>query len=64
MKRTGYGSDPEEVEAVLFCTGKLAVYKLPRDVEFVDRIPRATGPGGPGTGKLLRHREQDRARAE
>jgi len=68
LKRTGYGSGPEEGEAVLFCEGKLAVFKLPREVEFVDRMPRPTGPGSPGTGKLLRRllrqREQDKPKAE
>ena len=65
MKRTGHGSGPEEVEVILFCHWRLAVYKLPREVEFLDRMPRATGPGGPGTEKLLRRllrqREQDKA---
>ncbi len=32
----------------------LAVYKLPREIEFVESLPRAPGPAGPGTGKLLR----------
>ena len=64
------GQQPSEAlktELIEFCTGKLAVYKLPRDLEFVNQIPRATGPGGPGTGKLLRRllrqREQDKATA-
>jgi 2-aminobenzoate-CoA ligase len=58
------GQQPLEglkAELIEFCAGKLAVYKFPREVEFLDRMPRATGPGGPGTGKLLRrllrHRE-------
>ena len=41
-------------ELIEFCRGKIAVYKLPREVEFIDKRPRARGPGGPGTGKLLR----------
>ncbi|MBI3002140.1 MAG: AMP-binding protein [candidate division NC10 bacterium] len=41
-------------ELVEHCRGKIAVYKLPRDVQFVAQVPRAAGPGGPGTGKLLR----------
>ncbi len=41
-------------ELIEFCRGKIAVYKLPREVEFTDKMPRAAGPGGPGTGKLLR----------
>jgi acyl-CoA synthetase (AMP-forming)/AMP-acid ligase II len=30
------------------------VYKLPREIEFVESVLRASGPSGPGTGKLLR----------
>ncbi len=54
-------------ELIEFCRGKVAVYKLPREVEFVDKMPRAPGPGGPGTGKLLRRvlrqREAEKAKA-
>jgi 2-aminobenzoate-CoA ligase len=51
------GTPPSESlkqELVEFCRGKIAIYKLPREVEFVGQLPRAAGPGGPGTGKLLR----------
>jgi len=51
------GTQPSEglrQELIEFCRGKIAVYKFPREVEFVDQLPRAPGPGGPGTGKLLR----------
>jgi 2-aminobenzoate-CoA ligase len=41
-------------ELVEFCRDKIAVYKLPREVEFIDQLPRAPGPAGPATGKLLR----------
>src|SRR3990172_8180526 len=65
------GQQPSEAlkaELIEFCKGKVAVYKLPREVEFTDQIPRAPGPGGPGTGKLLRRvlrqREQDKAKAK
>jgi len=53
-------------ELIEFCRGKIAVYKLPRDVEFVDKMPRAPGPGGPGTGKLLRRvlRQQEVEKAK
>jgi acyl-coenzyme A synthetase/AMP-(fatty) acid ligase len=53
-------------ELIEFCKGKIAVYKLPRDVEFVDKMPRAPGPGGPGTGKLLRRvlRQQEAEKAK
>ncbi len=47
-------SEALKAELIEFCKGKIAVYKLPREVEFVDQMPRAPGPGGPGTGKLLR----------
>jgi len=65
------GQQPSEAlkaELIEFCKGKVAVYKLPREVEFTDQMPRAPGPGGPGTGKLLRRvlrqREQDKAKAK
>ncbi len=64
------GQQPSEslkAELVEFCKGKIAVYKLPREIEFVGQMPRAPGPGGPGTGKLLRRLlrepQQDRAQA-
>jgi len=65
------GQQPSEAlkaELIEFCKGKVAVYKLPREVEFTDQMPRAPGPGGPGTGKLLRRvlrqREQEKAKAK
>jgi 2-aminobenzoate-CoA ligase len=45
------GSTPSEAlkqEIVDYCRRELAVYKLPREVEFVDAVPRTV------TGKLLR----------
>ncbi len=48
-------------QAILdFCRDHLAVYKLPREVQFVESVPRAAGPAGPGTGKLLRRILRDR----
>jgi 2-aminobenzoate-CoA ligase len=47
-------------ELIEFCRGTLAVYKLPREVEFVETVPRAPGPAGPGTGKLLRRVLRDK----
>ena len=41
-------------ELIEFCRDKIAVYKLPREIEFTESLPRAPGPAGPGTGKLLR----------
>jgi 2-aminobenzoate-CoA ligase len=58
------GPTPSEAlraEIIESCRGHLAVYKLPREVEFVDSVPRAPGPAGPGTGKLLRRILRDRA---
>ena len=53
-------SDALRRELIEFCRDKIAVYKLPREIEFVPQLPRAPGPAGPGTGKLLRRvlREQ------
>jgi 2-aminobenzoate-CoA ligase len=66
LKAGQQGSDALKQELVEFCKGKVAVYKLPREVEFVERLPRAPGPGGPGTGKLLRRllRQQEAAKAK
>jgi 2-aminobenzoate-CoA ligase len=50
-----------EREIVESCRDALAVYKLPREVVFVDSVPRAPGPAGPGTGKLLRRVLRDAA---
>jgi len=48
-------------ELIEFCRDKVAIYKLPREVEFTDQLPRAPGPAGPGTGKLLRRVLRERA---
>jgi acyl-CoA synthetase (AMP-forming)/AMP-acid ligase II len=50
-----------EREIVDSCRDALAVYKLPRELVFVDSVPRAPGPAGPGTGKLLRRVLRDAA---
>ena len=54
-------SDALRQELIEFCRGKIAVYKLPRDVEFVPSLPRTM------TGKLLRRvirqQETDKAKA-
>jgi 2-aminobenzoate-CoA ligase len=57
-------SEALKVELVEFCRDKIAVYKLPREIEWTGQLPRAPGPAGPGTGKLLRRvlREQTPAR--
>lgn len=54
LKAGTQGTEALGKELVEYCRGKIAVYKLPREVEFVTQVPRAAGPGGPGTGKLLR----------
>jgi 2-aminobenzoate-CoA ligase len=66
LKSGQQGSDALKQELVEFCKGKVAVYKLPREVEFIDKMPRAPGPGGPGTGKLLRRllRQQEAAKTK
>jgi acyl-coenzyme A synthetase/AMP-(fatty) acid ligase len=43
-----------EQSIIEFCREHLAAYKLPREIQFVESVPRAAGPAGPGTGKLLR----------
>jgi 2-aminobenzoate-CoA ligase len=53
-------SEALKAELLEFCRDKIAVYKLPREIEWASQLPRAPGPAGPGTGKLLRRvlREQ------
>ena len=66
LKQGKAPSDALKQELIEFCKGKIAVYKLPRDVAFRDKMPRAAGPGGPGTGKLLRRvlRQQEAEKAK
>src|SRR5690606_729653 len=47
-----------EQDIIDWARGRMAVYKAPRQVEFVDHIPKS------GTGKLLWKVLQDRERAE
>jgi acyl-CoA synthetase (AMP-forming)/AMP-acid ligase II len=54
LKPDRSAGDELKRELIEFSRDKLAVYKLPREVEFTGSVPRAPGPGGPGTGKLLR----------
>lgn len=54
-------SEALKQELIDFCRDQIAVYKLPREVEFVEALPRAPGPAGPGTGKLLRRLLRERA---
>jgi 2-aminobenzoate-CoA ligase len=57
-------SDTLKTELIEFCRDKIAVFKLPREIEWTAQLPRAPGPAGPGTGKLLRRvlREKPPAR--
>ena len=58
------GTTPSEAltqELIEFCRDTIAVYKLPREFEVIDQLPRAPGPAGPGTGKLLRRVLRERA---
>jgi 2-aminobenzoate-CoA ligase len=54
-------SDALGRELIESCRDRIAVYKLPREVRFVADLPRAPGPAGPGTGKLLRRVLRQRA---
>lgn len=55
-------SEELKYELIQSCREHLAVYKLPREIEFASELPRAPGPAGPGTGKLLRRVLRERAR--
>jgi acyl-CoA synthetase (AMP-forming)/AMP-acid ligase II len=46
VPRDGLTVEPEELRA--FCAGRLAPFKVPKTVEFAERLPRSE------TGKLLR----------
>ena len=56
-------SEPLKTELIEFCRDKVAVYKLPRQIEWAPKLPRAPGPAGPGTGKLLRRVLREQAKA-
>jgi 2-aminobenzoate-CoA ligase len=55
-------SDALRGELIEFCRDRVAVYKLPREVQWAPQLPRAPGPAGPGTGKLLRRVLRDQAK--
>jgi acyl-coenzyme A synthetase/AMP-(fatty) acid ligase len=46
VPRNGVTLEPEELRA--FCAGRLAPFKVPKAIEFAERLPRSE------TGKLLR----------
>ncbi|MEK7363011.1 MAG: AMP-binding protein, partial [candidate division NC10 bacterium] len=56
-------TDALKQELTEFCRDKIAVYKLPREIEFTESLPRAPGPAGPGTGKLLRRVLREKLKA-
>jgi len=47
VTKNGAGLNTEEI--IAFCRGKIAGYKIPRHVEFVDELPRTP------TGKIQKH---------
>lgn len=47
-------SDKLKEELIEYCRGQIAVYKLPREIEFIPELPRTV------TGKLLRRVLRDR----
>jgi len=55
LKPGTHGDEALKAELIEFCRGKVAVYKLPREVVFVSELPRTI------TGKLLRRVLRDRA---
>jgi 2-aminobenzoate-CoA ligase len=60
LKEGAQPTDALRQELIEFCRGKIAVYKLPRDVDFVPALPRTM------TGKLLRRviRQQESEKAK
>ena len=64
LKRGQVPSEALKQELIGHCRDTIAVYKLPREIEFVESLPRAPGPSGPGAGKLLRRilRERETGR--
>jgi fatty-acyl-CoA synthase len=52
------GADVNEDELKVFCRGRLAGPKVPRDFVFMDALPKNP------TGKVLKRELRDRAKAE
>ncbi len=46
MLKDGAEGDAEDI--VAFCRGELAAYKVPREIQFVDDLPKTS------TGKVMR----------
>ena len=53
-------SDDLKKELVEYCKGKIAVYKLPREIEFIDAMPRTAV--GKLLRRVLRQREVEKAK--
>ena len=51
------GSAPGEAELIEFCRGRLAGFKLPKEVVYVDALPRSAA------GKVLKRELRDRLKA-
>ena len=51
------GDGATEEELIKFCKERMADYKYPRQVEFLDELPKTP------TGKFLRRELRDEARA-
>ncbi|MEJ7873291.1 MAG: long-chain fatty acid--CoA ligase, partial [Rubrobacteraceae bacterium] len=52
------GDGVTEEELVAYCKERMADYKYPRKIEFMDELPKTA------TGKFLRRELRDQARAE
>jgi 2-aminobenzoate-CoA ligase len=61
LQPSATASETLKAELIEFCRDKIAVYKLPREIVFAPQLPRAPGPAGPGTGKLLRRVLREKA---
>jgi long-chain acyl-CoA synthetase len=48
------GKNVTEEELIAFCKSRLAAYKYPRMIEFLDEVPKTV------TGKFLRRELRDR----
>jgi acyl-CoA synthetase (AMP-forming)/AMP-acid ligase II len=56
----GDGLVPKEQDLIDFCRSRIAVYKAPRHVEFLDALPK--NPAGKILKRELRAREAERSR--
>jgi long-chain acyl-CoA synthetase len=54
--REGESADPDEI--IAFCKERMAAYKYPRQVEFVEELPKTA------SGKILRRELRDKEQAE